>query len=165
MRARSSQVSGLFHETDTQSFDRFPLDLRANCGKFFRIFPDYRYVVTFSVTYSVSDPGPNAIRSQLRNTFLEVTMERSIHSRRDFLKIGGGAGMAALLPVIQQTSTLRDGQTIPLWTGPAPGALGTDETDIPAITVYLPRAVTANTPAMIVCPGGGYVNLAMNHEG
>src|SRR3982750_2626845 len=92
-------------------------------------------------------------------------MERSIHSRRDFLKIGGGVGMAALLPVIQQTSTLRDGQTIPLWAGPAPGALGTDETDIPAITVYLPRAVTANTPALIVCPGGGYVNLAMNHEG
>jgi acetyl esterase/lipase len=25
--------------------------------------------------------------------------------------------------------------------------------------------MTANTPAMIVCPGGGYVNLAMNHEG
>jgi acetyl esterase/lipase len=92
-------------------------------------------------------------------------MELSLHSRRDFLKIGGGAGMAALLPVIQQTSTLRDGQTIPLWAGAAPGALGTDETDIPTITVYLPRTVTANTPAMIICPGGGYVNLAMNHEG
>ena len=25
--------------------------------------------------------------------------------------------------------------------------------------------MTANTPAIIVCPGGGYVNLAMNHEG
>jgi len=92
-------------------------------------------------------------------------MERSIHSRRDFLKIGGGVGMAALLPVIQQTSTLRDGQTMPLWAGAAPGALGTDETDVPAITVYLPRTVAANTPAMIICPGGGYVNLAMNHEG
>ena len=92
-------------------------------------------------------------------------MELSNHSRRDFLRIGGGVGMAALLPVFQQTSTLRDGQSIPLWAGPAPGALGTDEVDIPTITVYLPRTVNANTPAMIVCPGGGYVNLAMNHEG
>jgi acetyl esterase/lipase len=25
--------------------------------------------------------------------------------------------------------------------------------------------MTANTPAVIVCPGGGYVNLATNHEG
>jgi len=60
---------------------------------------------------------------------------------------------------------IQDGQLIPLWSGPAPGALGTQDGDIPAITVYLPRTVGANTPAMIVCPGGGYVNLAMNHEG
>jgi acetyl esterase/lipase len=73
--------------------------------------------------------------------------------------------MSALLPVFQQTSTLRDGQTIPLWAGPAPGALGADESDIPAITVSLPRTMTQNTAAMIVCPGGGYVNLASNHEG
>jgi len=91
-------------------------------------------------------------------------MDLSVHSRRDFLRIGGGVGMAVLLPVFQQT-TLRDGQTIPLWAGPAPGALGTDDSDIPAITVYLPRTMTQNTPAIIVCPGGGYVNLAMNHEG
>jgi acetyl esterase/lipase len=73
--------------------------------------------------------------------------------------------MAALLPAFQQTSTLRDGQTLPLWAGTAPGAMGTEESDIPAITVFLPRTMTQNTPAMIVCPGGGYVNLAANHEG
>jgi acetyl esterase/lipase len=60
---------------------------------------------------------------------------------------------------------IQDGQTIPLWSGTAPGALGTQDSDIPAITVYLPRTMAANTPAIIVCPGGGYVNLAMNHEG
>ncbi|HLQ78566.1 MAG TPA: alpha/beta hydrolase [Terriglobia bacterium] len=92
-------------------------------------------------------------------------MDLAVRSRRDFLKIGGGVGMAALLPVFQQTSTLRDGETIPLWAGPAPGALGTNDTDIPAITVYLPWNMVANTPGVIVCPGGGYVNLAMNHEG
>jgi acetyl esterase/lipase len=73
--------------------------------------------------------------------------------------------MVAVLPMFQQQTTLRDGQTLPLWAGPAPGSLGTDDSDIPAITVSLPRTMAVNTPAMIVCPGGGYVNLASNHEG
>jgi acetyl esterase/lipase len=60
---------------------------------------------------------------------------------------------------------IQDGQILPLWPGGAPGALGTDDSDIPVITVYLPRTVAANTPAMIVCPGGGYRTLAANHEG
>jgi acetyl esterase/lipase len=68
------------------------------------------------------------------------------------------AQQAAALPI-------QDGQVIPLWTGAAPGALGTDEADIPALTVFLPRTVAAGTPAVIVCPGGGYVRLASNHEG
>jgi acetyl esterase/lipase len=73
----------------------------------------------------------------------------------------------ALPATAQQTPALpiQDGQVIPLWAGPAPGALGTDEADIPAITVYLPRTVSRGTPAVIVCPGGGYVRLAANHEG
>jgi acetyl esterase/lipase len=70
-----------------------------------------------------------------------------------------------LAQVAQPPLPIRDAQTIPLWTGAAPGALGTDEADIPAITVYLPRTVTPNTPAVVVCPGGGYVSLAQNHEG
>ena len=32
-------------------------------------------------------------------------------------------------------------------------------------TVFLPRTVAPDTPAVIVCPGGGYVRLASNHEG
>ena len=52
-----------------------------------------------------------------------------------------------------------------MWPSGAPGALGTAESDVPAITVYLPRTMAANTPAMIVCPGGGYAGLAANHEG
>ncbi len=60
---------------------------------------------------------------------------------------------------------IQDGQLLQLWSGPAAGALGTEAGDVPAITVFLPRTMTANTPAIVVCPGGGYVNLAMNHEG
>ena len=60
---------------------------------------------------------------------------------------------------------IQDGQVIPLWTGAAPGALGSDDTDIPAVTVFLPRTVAANTPAVVICPGGSYRALASNHEG
>src|SRR4030095_6572027 len=66
----------------------------------------------------------------------------------------------------QQTPLpIQDGQVIPLWQGPAPGALGTQDGDIPVITAFLPRTMAAYTPAVIVCPGGGYVSLASNHEG
>ena len=61
--------------------------------------------------------------------------------------------------------TIQDGQILPLWNGPAPGAQGTDDKDIPTITVYLPRSTPAGMAAVIVCPGGGYTGLAMNHEG
>lgn len=60
---------------------------------------------------------------------------------------------------------IQDGQILPLWSGGAPGAQGTDDKDIPTITVYLPRTLPAGMTAVIVCPGGSYVNLAMNHEG
>src|SRR5262245_21650461 len=60
---------------------------------------------------------------------------------------------------------IQDGQTLPLWSGAAPGAIGTSDEDIPAITVFLPRTMAQNTPAVIVCPGGSYARLAANHEG
>jgi acetyl esterase/lipase len=75
-----------------------------------------------------------------------------------FLATAAHAQQQAPLPI-------QDGQVLPLWSGPAPGALGTQDSDIPVITVFLPRTMTANTPAVVVCPGGGYGNLAMNHEG
>jgi acetyl esterase/lipase len=65
----------------------------------------------------------------------------------------------------QPALPIQDGQLIPLWSGAAPGALGTDDSDVPALTVYLPRTVAANTPAAVICPGGGYRALASNHEG
>jgi acetyl esterase/lipase len=75
--------------------------------------------------------------------------------------------VAATVPAAQQQPPfpIQDGQVIPLWTGAAPGALGSEEADIPAITVYLPRTMAQNTPAAVVCPGGSYRNLASNHEG
>jgi acetyl esterase/lipase len=54
-------------------------------------------------------------------------------------------------------------ETILLWPNGAPGALGSDDWDRPTITVY--RARQANATGIVVAPGGGYTNLAMNHEG
>jgi len=52
-----------------------------------------------------------------------------------------------------------------LWPGPAPGALGNEPKDRPALHVYLPESSRANGTAVVVCPGGGYGHLAMEHEG
>ena len=57
-------------------------------------------------------------------------------------------------------------QTIePLWPGGAPGAVGTEDRDKPTLTLRLADPAKANGTAVIVCPGGGYGGLAMDHEG
>lgn len=53
----------------------------------------------------------------------------------------------------------------PLWPDGAPGAKGKEDKDIPAVLVYMPPAAKANGAAIVVCPGGGYGALAMDHEG
>ena len=67
----------------------------------------------------------------------------------------------------QSSRPVTDGELLRLWNGAAPAALGDSDADIPALTVYLPRATAAavEVPAIVVCPGGGYRNLATNHEG
>lgn len=64
---------------------------------------------------------------------------------------------------------------IPLWADGAPndnGITGTEEKlengrisniNIPTLTLYFPSK--SNGMAIIMCPGGGYARLAMNHEG
>ena len=52
-----------------------------------------------------------------------------------------------------------------LWPGGAPGAQGSEDRDQPSITLRLADPAKANGTAVIVCPGGGYGNLAMDHEG
>lgn len=56
-------------------------------------------------------------------------------------------------------------QTILLWPDGAPDANGQQEADQPALTIYLPSAEKATGTAIVICPGGGYGNLAMDHEG
>lgn len=52
-----------------------------------------------------------------------------------------------------------------LWPDGAPGAKGQTEGDKPTLTIYLPPADKATGAAVVICPGGGYGHLAMDHEG
>jgi acetyl esterase/lipase len=54
--------------------------------------------------------------------------------------------------------------SIHLWEGDAPGALGQRPQDIPTLTPYLPDPAKRNGASIVVLPGGGYGNLAA-HEG
>jgi acetyl esterase/lipase len=56
-------------------------------------------------------------------------------------------------------------QTILLWPAGAPGALGQDDRDKPAITVYMPPTTTGPMTGVIVAPGGSYARLSMSNEG
>jgi len=54
--------------------------------------------------------------------------------------------------------------TILLWTGEVPGALGHEDKDTPTLTSYLPDSGKATGAAIVIFPGGGYGALAP-HEG
>lgn len=53
----------------------------------------------------------------------------------------------------------------PLWPDGAPGAKGKEPADIPALAHYPAPAEKATGAAIVVCPGGGYGGLALDHEG
>ena len=50
-----------------------------------------------------------------------------------------------------------------LWPDGAPGALGSEAKDKPMLIIY--AAEKPSGTAIVVCPGGGYGGLAMDHEG
>ncbi len=56
-------------------------------------------------------------------------------------------------------------ETIWIWQYGLPGKVGNDDKDKPTLTVYLPPADKANGTAVVICPGGGYGFLAIDHEG
>lgn len=74
-------------------------------------------------------------------------------------------------------------EVIPIYNGPIPGAKPVPESykelsvagndgvirvskvSIPTVTVYLPEKGNATGTAVLICPGGGYGILAINHEG
>ena len=66
------------------------------------------------------------------------------------------------------TTTLQaqtEPDTIPLWPQGAPSAKGQAPEDQPTLIRYPAPKETATGAAVVVCPGGGYSMLAMDHEG
>ena len=58
-----------------------------------------------------------------------------------------------------------EADTIPLWPDGAPEAKGDAPHDQPTLILYPAPKETATGAAVVVCPGGGYSTLAMDHEG
>jgi len=54
---------------------------------------------------------------------------------------------------------------IRLWAGDAPGARNQTPDDIPTLTPFVPDPAAAAGAALVICPGGGYSGLSMDHEG
>ena len=68
-----------------------------------------------------------------------------------------------LLAVTQAVGEPAERPVLRLWDGAAPLAAGETDKDVPTLTVYRPE--TPNGCAIVVCPGGGYGGLAVDHEG
>jgi acetyl esterase/lipase len=74
---------------------------------------------------------------------------------------------AAMLSFGAAAAAERPAQGVPivLWPDGAPNAIGKEDVDIPTLTPYWPAQPAATGTAVIVCPGGSYTHLAMDHEG
>jgi len=73
--------------------------------------------------------------------------------------------LAACLIFQLQNLCANEPQTELLWPQGAPGAKGDSDGDKPSLTIYLPPKEKANGTAVVICPGGGYGMLAIDHEG
>lgn len=56
-------------------------------------------------------------------------------------------------------------EPVPLWPDKVPGAVGEEESDRPTVRIHLPPKDKSNGAAVVICPGGGYGIIAMDHEG
>ena len=70
-------------------------------------------------------------------------------------------GLAALV----RPAWAAESETILLWPDGAPGAKGEKPEDKPTLTICLPQKDEATGAAVVICPGGGYGGLAVDHEG
>ena len=71
---------------------------------------------------------------------------------------------SAVVFLAAATTYAQKNQEIVLWPNGAPTSNGVD-TDTAKVYVSLPDAKRATGRCIVICPGGGYSHLAMNHEG
>ncbi len=80
------------------------------------------------------------------------------------MRIGSIVFASAVLPGLL-AAQIPQHQVVPLWPNGAPGAKGDATEDRPSLTVYQAGGTNKVPTAVIVLPGGGYVNLAFDYEG
>ena len=73
-------------------------------------------------------------------------------------------GKVFLLLAIFASASAIAAESKPLWPDGAPGALGSDEKDIPTLTAYLPAEGHSSGSSFVVLSGGAYAGLG-RHEG
>lgn len=73
--------------------------------------------------------------------------------------------MVCVLGVGRNELRAADPVVVPLWLTGAPGAVGDEDQDRPSLTICLPDKDKATGAAVVICPGGGYGGLAIDHEG
>jgi acetyl esterase/lipase len=71
----------------------------------------------------------------------------------------------ACLVLWSLSTSLPAEDTVLLWPDGAPGKVGDEDADKPLLWLYPAAKETANGTAVVVCPGGGYGALAVDHEG
>src|SRR5436190_19860525 len=73
--------------------------------------------------------------------------------------------LAALVGLVLAVAALSaaEPKTELLWPDGAPGAKGAEAKDKPTLIIYLPEKPSG--VGVVICPGGGYGGLAMDHEG
>ncbi|MFO0897231.1 MAG: alpha/beta hydrolase [Pirellulales bacterium] len=69
------------------------------------------------------------------------------------------------LTLFAPSTAAAEPKTEPLWPAGPPGKLGEGKGHEPNLTFWLPPADKAQGTAIVVCPGGGYGHLAVDHEG
>src|SRR5688572_23786750 len=72
---------------------------------------------------------------------------------------------ALTVTLILAASIASAGEIVLLWPDGAPDAVGTEDIDQPWLWVYPADKENANGTGVVICPGGGYQILAVDHEG
>jgi acetyl esterase/lipase len=81
------------------------------------------------------------------------------------MRIQQSLGVLVIFIAAAQSAAGAGPEPVKLWPDGAPGAVGNEPADIPELRIYLPEAEISTGAGIVVCPGGGYGALAMDHEG
>ena len=78
--------------------------------------------------------------------------------------LSGGAGKNTAAPAAPAAPAVQP-TVVKLWPADMPELSKMKDKDIPTLTVYLPPKDKATGVSIVICPGGAYAGLAIDHEG